>query len=186
MHDPPLFDAIEQKVWEIFVETLEPPQEVPRNRPLIEELGFDSLDMIELSFALEEFFGFEFGSRNAIEELDRRVGGEQILSGGFLTELGREVVLERMPELRKVELPSDLAAAALPRFFTLATFARILHDFYLHAPDLCPCTGEPVVAKGLKLVTKEGAEPVAAPSGDELLERWLETKAAELTEPAPA
>ena len=186
MQDPPGLDVIEQKVWEIFVETLDPPQEVPRNRPLIAELGFDSLDMIELSFALEEFFGFEFGSRNAIEELDRRLGGEQILAGGFLTELGREVVLERMPELRNVELPTDLSAAALPGFFTLSTFARILHDFYLHAPDLCPSTGEPVVAKELELVTKTGAEPVAAPSGDELLEVWLETKVAQLTEPAPA
>ena len=186
MHDPPRLDAIEQKVWEIFVETLEPPQDVPRDRPLIEELGFDSLDMIELSFALEEFFGFEFGSRNAIEELDRRIGGERILSGGFLTELGREVVLERMPELRSVDLPTDLAAAALPRFFTLRTFARILHDFYVHAPDLCPKTGEVVVARELELVTRSGAEPVAAPSGDELLEVWLETKAAQLAEPAPA
>ena len=186
MHDPPRVDVIEQKVWEIFVETLEPPQEVPRDRPLIEELGFDSLDMIELSFALEEFFGFEFGSRNALEELDRRIGGEQILSDGLLTDLGREVVLERMPELRDVELPPDLAATALPRFFTLSTFARILHDFYVHAPDLCPKTGEPVVTRALELVTKSGAERVAAPSGDKLLDVWLETKAAQLTEPSPA
>ena len=72
MHLPPRVEVIEQKVWEIFVETLEPSQEVPRDRPLVEELGFDSLDMIELSFALEDFFGFEFG------RLERLIGLDEV------------------------------------------------------------------------------------------------------------
>ncbi len=134
MKSPPSFEAVEDKVREIFIETLEPDGELDYSRPLITELGFDSLDMIELSFALEEFFGIEFSSRNAITELDRIVGDDRILSESKLTDLGRELVLERMPELTEVDLPADLTVNSLPSYFTLHTFVRIIHDFYVHAP----------------------------------------------------
>ena len=181
MLEPPGLDKIELKVMEIFVETLDPDKEVAMGRPLIAELGFDSLDMIELSFALEEFFGFEFSSRNAIEELERAVGGNRILtSEGLLTEAGREAVLERMPELSRVELPERLSASVLPSYFTLTTFARILHDFYRGAPDHSE-GGERVVFRDFTLVAGDSGESIDAPTGDELLERWLETKSAELS-----
>ena len=180
MKSPPSFEAVEDKVREIFIETLEPDGELDYSRPLITELGFDSLDMIELSFALEEFFGIEFSSRNAITELDRIVGDDRILSESKLTDLGRELVLERMPELTKVDLPADLTVNSLPSYFTLHTFVRIIHDFYVHAPESCPESGEELVLAGFQVVGAESREPAELPAGDVLLQSWLEAKTAEL------
>jgi len=180
VRNPPSREAIEKKVREIFNETLEPDGEVAIDRPLIAELGYDSLDMIELSFALEEFFGFEFNSRNAIEELDRRLGKGRILADGVLNDLGRQVVLERMPELGEVDLPAELRAAALPQYFPLRTFARIIEDFYARTPDTCAESGENVVSDGFRIVAETSREEIPAPSGDAILEEWLERKATEL------
>ncbi len=181
MQNPPTLSALESRVREIFVETLRPDEEVRTDLPLIEELGFDSLDIIELSFALEEEFGFEFSSRNAIEELDRRVGDNLILREGCLTALGRSIVVERMPELASVSLPEELSPAALPAHFTLETFARILHSFYLAAPDVCPETGETAVVDDFSIVSEISRQPVQVPSGDDLLETWLQQRTVEIT-----
>ena len=181
MQNPPTWSALESRVREIFVETLRPDDEVPTARPLIEELGFDSLDIIELSFALEEEFGFEFSSRNAIDELDRMVGGDLILREGYLTALGRSIVIERMPELATVSLPEELRPAAIPAHFTLETFVRILYDFYLHAPDVCPETLETAVVDDFLIVSEISRQPVRIPSGDDLLEEWLQQRMVEIT-----
>ena len=181
MQNPPTLSALESRVREIFVETLRPDEEVRTDRSLIEDLGFDSLDIIELSFALEEGFGFEFSSRNAIEELDRRVGDNRILAEGCLTALGRSIVIERMPELAAVSLPEELRPAALPAHFTLQTFTRILYDFYLHAPDVCPETLETTVVDDFLIVSETSRQPVHVPSGDDLLEQWLQEKMLEIT-----
>ena len=181
MNGAPTHDAIEEKIREIFTQTLEPKGELRIDRPLIAELGYDSLDMIELSFALEEFFGFEFNSRNAIEELDQRLGSGSILDGGVLTELGRHVVLERMPELARVELRPELRASALPQYFSLNTFVRLIEDFYDHAPDTCPETGEAVVGDGFGIVSEISRRKVEAPSGDAIIEKWLQQKSSELS-----
>jgi len=178
--NPPSFEAVETKVREICAESLVFEGELDCHRPLIAELGFDSLDMIEVSFALEEFFGVEFASRNAITELDRILGGERILAENKLTELGRKLVFERMPELADVDLPEDLAVSGLPGYFTVQTFARIIHDFYAQAPDSCPETGEEVVLDDFQLVLAKSRESVDLPAGDVLMQSWLDAKASEL------
>ena len=180
MKDAPSFEAIEHKVREIFVNTLQPESEVPGDQALIEELGFDSLDMIEFSFALEEFFDLEFASRNAIVELDRILGNDRVLHEGKLTPLGLQVALERMPELRETELPAELSVNSLPSYFTLHTFVRIIKESYDSAPEKCPETGEEAVIEDFKVVAKDSRQPIPMPAGDQILDRWLEARAAEL------
>jgi acyl carrier protein len=179
----PALDDLAEKIRELLTRIVDPAVRLELDTALMKDLGLDSLDMIETSFALEEFFGFEFSGRNAVEELDRRIGDGRILSAGALTALGREALFERMPELRAVTLPATLRAAEIPQYFTIRTYARVIKDFYDHAPDICPETGEPVVLDGFAMVSERSRRPVPAPSGDDLLEAWLEAKARELQQP---
>ena len=176
----PALDALAEKIRELLARIVDPKVKLDLDTPLMKGHGLDSLDMIETSFALEEFFGFEFSGRNAIEELDRRLGDGRILDQGVLTPLGRDALFERMPELRSVALPPALHPAEIPLYFTIRTYARVIKDFYDDAPDVDPATGEQVVLDGFALVSERSRSPVVAPSGDDLLEAWLEAKAGDL------
>ena len=180
MKNPPSIDTLAEAIQEILTETLIPEVELLLSSPLMKELGLDSLDMIEASFALEEAFDVEFSGRNAIEELDRVVGDEIILREGFLTDLGTKILLQRMPALAEVELPGSLRAADIPQYFTIRTFAGVIKDFYDQTPDLSP-NGEVAVLVGLEVISKGSGEPVPPPTGDEILESWLEEKSKEIS-----
>lgn len=179
----PSVEALAETIRDLFEETLRPEAPLDLERPLMAEQGCDSLDMIEASFALEEHFGFAFSGRNPIEELDRRVGGGLILREGCLTPKGREILLERMPELACVALPETLRAADLPQYFNVLTYARLVKDFYDGTPDTCPETDEDVVLDGTAMVSATTRRPVEAPAGEALLEAWLDAKAEALEAP---
>ena len=181
VHGPAL-DEIAEKIRQLLARIVQPSVKLELDTPLMKGHGLDSLDMIETSFALEEFFGFQFSGRNAIEELDRRIGGGRILDQGTLTPLGREILLARMPELRSVALPATLSPAEIPQYFTIRTYARVINDYYDHAPKTCAENGEPVVLDGFSLVSARSRRPVAAPTGDEILDAWLDARERELQE----
>ena len=58
--------SVEQRVIEIIVEQLKvSPEEVTLEASFIEDLGADSLDLVELIMAMEEEFGLEISDEDA-------------------------------------------------------------------------------------------------------------------------
>ncbi len=58
--------SVEQKVMDIIVEQLKvSPEEVTLEASFIEDLGADSLDLVELIMAMEEEFGLEISDEDA-------------------------------------------------------------------------------------------------------------------------
>ncbi len=58
--------TVEQKVIDIIVEQLKvSPEEVTLEASFIEDLGADSLDLVELIMAMEEEFGLEISDEDA-------------------------------------------------------------------------------------------------------------------------
>jgi len=169
----PDLDSITQKILELIEENIEPEVTVVADAALINELEFDSLHIIELGFSIQETFDFEFSDKNAFEELDRALGGGRILFEGKLTELGRKLMRERMPELAEVSLPDDLTVSDIQGFYTVGTFARLVHEFYEAAPTVCPETGEAVVINDFRVQTQSGGE-VSLPTGDMLVDKWVQ------------
>ena len=183
--NPPGLDEISAKIMSLVEEQVDIKQPLRPDAPLMKELGFDSLDLIETSFTLQEFFGFEFSDKNAIEELEEVLGDGSIIKDHQITALGREMIFRRMPELKKVALPEELNPMELQQFYTIETFARLIREFYLHAPDQCPATGEAVAVEGFKIVSAQSRQPVEAPTGDALITAWAEKTAADLRKNAP-
>ena len=169
---------ITAKVIEIIEEAIDTEAELVTDAPMMNSLGFDSLDMIETGFALQEFFEFEFSDKDALEELDKALGEGTVIAEGKVTALGRQVLLERMPELKAVALPDELTPAALQQYYTIETFARLIAEFYRAAPEHCPESGEPVRIVDFKLVAGEDDHLVAAPTGDHLIDAWVSRTAA--------
>ena len=174
MKNAPDRQAVQQKVLEVFQSAIAKP--IEPQKALIHQLGFDSLDLIEASFSLEDVFGFEFSDRNPVEALDLALGKGVLIQTGRLTEQGYKVVMDRMPELTFCDVPKDVALNQLNSYFSLDTFARLIHEFYLSLPDTCPETGEPVVIKDWKPVSEKSEKPVKALTGDQLIDQWVAEK----------
>lgn len=177
----PAEQDVQNKVAEILGQTVDLEKELNPDSALMADLGLDSLDLIEFSFALEEFFEFPFSDKNPIESLDMELGEGLILDEqGHLTDLGMEMVFRRMPELKAMALPEALTPHALEQYYALTTFVRLIMEFYQALPEVDAESGERVVLKDLKPVTEESGTAVTPPEGDVLVSAWVEKTAAEI------
>jgi acyl carrier protein len=172
----PSFDAIADQVLEIFNRVTR--KQLRRDLPLVAEQGVDSLDMTEAAFDIEDRFGLEFPEREPLMELSKRLPPDTLVKGQILTTRGRELLLERMPELHSVNLPEDLGIYDVFRYWTVDTFARLVFDVFAHMEQKAS-TDPPVVWGGHGFVHPASDEPVEATRGEDLLDLWLEQKVAE-------
>jgi acyl carrier protein len=180
MKDVPTLAEICHKLEEIIAEHVEFEAPLRHDSPLVKEQGFDSLDLIETSFTIQEYFNFEFSDKNPVEELEKALGDGRIIDAGKLTPLGRKMVLQRMPELSGVDLPDEIGAAELQQYYTLETYGRLILEFYEGTPDTCPETGAEILLDNFKPVNGETGAEVLPPTGDELVERWVKARLTEL------
>ena len=172
----PSFDEIADQVLEIFNGVTR--EQLKRDLPLIAEQGVDSLDMTEAAFDIEDRFGLEFPEREPLMELSKRLPPDSIVKDQILTPRGRELLLDRMPELRSVALPEHLGIYDVSRYWTVDTFARLVFDVFAHMEHE-ESTDPPAAWVGHGFVHSASGEPIEATRGEDLLDLWLEQKVAE-------
>jgi len=94
---------------------------------IIDDLGSDSLDMLDLLFALEEKFGIKI-KRGQIEAAARQgMTDEEFAQEGLVTERGAErlrtvLVGAANPE----EIKAGMPLSRIPYLFTVATFHHLV------------------------------------------------------------
>jgi acyl carrier protein len=93
---------------------------------LIDDLGADSLDMLDLLFHLESRFKVRLKPRS-IERLVRdRLNGAELDINGVYTDAAVRELRTLLPEIPADELPNGLRSAELPRHFRVATFIALV------------------------------------------------------------
>ena len=173
--DMPSIDAIGDKIIALIEENTDTPEPLTPDAALVASLGLDSLDVIEMGFSVQETFDFDFSDLNPFEALDKRLGGNRLLAEGRFTPEGREVMLQRMPELAGLQLPEDLTIHKLQEHYTVRTFARLIHEWYQALPAAL-ADGQPVLIRDFRPCTDSG-DPVPLPKGDDLVTAWVEAQA---------
>ncbi len=179
MHDPPSLSQLVDEISQILKQACQK-DVIASDRPLVGELGFDSLDMIEAAFSMEDRFGFQFAEKHPLDVLNEIVGADIIVKEGLLTPLGREMAIKRMPELGAFQIEEGVSTDALQAYYTVETYARMLREFYLALPEVDPETQELIVLDGLRPVTQTSGKIVNPPAGDELVKNWALKVAAEI------
>jgi len=93
---------------------------------VVGDLGADSLDLLDLTFQLEQKFGIKISPRD-IERRAREVLGDVPLEvDGVYTPEALEELKKALPEIPPEELSHGLTTAGLPRCFRVATFVNII------------------------------------------------------------
>jgi acyl carrier protein len=122
----PIDAELAATVCDLFAATLGRPREqVTIESNVFGDLGADSLDLLDLVFALEGAFGVEI-TRGALEQAARGdMSDEQFAPDGVISDAGLERLRALLPE-SAARIEPGLLPRQIPGLFTVGTFARIV------------------------------------------------------------
>ena len=122
----PIDDETGDAVCEVVAVALDRPRaQVTLASNLFADLAADSLDLLDLVFAIENRFGIEI-TRGALEHAARGdMTDEAFAPGGVISEAGLERLRALLPESRD-RIHAGLLPRQIPTLFTVGMFARIV------------------------------------------------------------
>jgi acyl carrier protein len=121
-----LDQATFDKVKQCFCEALElEPDEVDWDAKVLDDIGAESLDLLDVVFRLERSFGVQI-PRGGLEAQAHEVGGEPGEVDGRLTEAGAARLRDLMPEVPPDELQAGMKTSELATVFRVGTFYNIV------------------------------------------------------------
>ena len=142
---------------------------------LINDLGAESLDFLDINYRLEQAFGIKMARHFVLEHIEEMYGeGTAIDEDGRLTDKAIELLRIRLgdsvPELR-----SGMDMDEIPAMVTVKSMAQGVMDILESLPDKCPKCGESAWKSEDSLKVKCGScgEPAPYSNGDDLIRAWL-------------
>jgi len=124
MTTPVVDPQIWNKVRHAFAEALGfDDDEVELHHKIIGDLEAESLDFLDIAFRLERAFDIKI-PRGGIEQSARE--GNGVDEDGCLTEEGRAMLAQAMPEVPEEELTVGMRATRIPELFRVATFYTLV------------------------------------------------------------
>ena len=122
-------NEIYEKVKEAVVEALGvEPEEVEPGSVLFDDLGAESLDLLDIVFRLEKTFAIKI-PRGGIQQdvlAAEGVKEEDVVVDGALTALGAEKLRERMTDVDREKIQEGFRVDDIPTLFTVQTFVNIV------------------------------------------------------------
>lgn len=116
-------------VRECLAEALDiEPERIQEENRVIGDLGADSLDLLDLTFRLEQRFKIHLSPGNFEQRTRERLGDQPWQVDGVYTPAALAELRAVMPEVPPEELPEGLAMAELPRKFRVATLVNLVTD----------------------------------------------------------
>jgi len=122
---------IYEKVKEAIVDALGvDAEEVRPSSVLFDDLGAESLDLLDIVFRLEKAFGIKIPRGGLQQDILAAEGVKEadVLVDGTLTELGAKMLKERMPEVNQDKLVAGFRIDDIPTLFTVQTFVKIVQQ----------------------------------------------------------
>lgn len=104
---------------------------------LVEDLGAESLDLLDLSFLIEETFGVTLGPDEFERQAKTRLPDGVYDRNGLLTEEAIERLREAMPEVPREKFQPGMPKVALPRVLNVAVFVHLIQR-KLAEKESCP------------------------------------------------
>jgi len=102
-------------------------EEVVPDAILFDDLGAESLDLLDIVFRLEKTFGIQI-PRGGIQSsviASEGVKEEDLVKDGVLTPFGRERLKKEMPEVNPDRIPEGFRAEDIATLFTVQTFINL-------------------------------------------------------------
>ena len=102
------------------------PDEIELTRVLVTDLGAESIDLLDLSFRIEERFQVTIEANEIEREAKKRLPGGVYEKEGYLTEEALAEIRKAVPELPQDKLVKGLRKTDLPSLLTVGFFVRLV------------------------------------------------------------
>lgn len=93
---------------------------------LIDDLGADSLDLLDLVFHLEQRFGIKISPRDIERRAQKELGDTFLEVDGVYTPEALQQLRKALPEVPAEEFSEGLRTVDLPHRFRVSTFVRLV------------------------------------------------------------
>jgi acyl carrier protein len=119
--------AIYPKVAQLMADALGcDPERIKPEASLIDDLGAESIDFLDIVFRLERAFKVKIPRGKIVEEARGELSESQFEKGGVVSEAGLERLKSFLSEVPAERFKSPLNLAGIPRLFTTETFCKIV------------------------------------------------------------
>jgi acyl carrier protein len=160
----------------IVSKSLHVPVETVTMEAHLDDLGAESLDLIDITMSTEEQFNVSISEKTILQTAGAVFGPGVIESGGVLTQEGKALLRARMPDVDASLLKGEVQVKDVNKYFLrISSWVRLIQLLARETPTSCAACGgglEPAVAMRLKC-TQCGTE-VGIPSGEDINRRWVQ------------
>src|SRR3954471_20460004 len=131
--------AVFPKVAEILADALAcDVEKVKLDASLIDDLGAESIDFLDIVFRLERAFKVKIPRGKILEEARGNLSESEFDKGGVVSEAGVERLKVFLNEVPAERFKSPLAVADIPKLFTVETFCKMVVRQQKAAPAAAP------------------------------------------------
>jgi acyl carrier protein len=102
------------------------PEGISMQSGLMEDLGAESLDLLDLTFLIEEEFGVVIEANEFERQASARLNGRPYERNGLLTDEAITELRRALPEIPPEKLSHPLPKQALPRYLNVAVFVHLI------------------------------------------------------------
>ena len=173
-----VFDELKKAI----VETLRVEADsIQKESSLIEDLGAESLDFLDINYRLEQAFGIKMARHFVLEHIEEMFGeGTAIDDDGLLTEKAIDLLKIRFGE-DTPELKPGMDMDEVPALVTVQSLITGVLDMLDSLPEKCESCGNAAwtVDDGVRIKCGSCAEDATFTNGDDLTIEWLKKIQAE-------
>lgn len=102
------------------------PEYIRLEHRLMRDLGAESIDLLDLSFRIEETFGVTIETNEVEREAGRRVPQGAYEQDGVLTSEALTTLAEVLPEVDPAQIRPGLRRSEVPGLLTVGFFVRLI------------------------------------------------------------
>ena len=118
-----IFEELKPLLVEVLGVT---PEKIRLDSVLVSDLGAESIDLLDLSFRIEEKFQVRIEANEIEREARKRLPGGAYEKDGYLTEAALGEIRKSLPELEAVKLVKGLRKMDLPALLTVSFFVHLI------------------------------------------------------------
>ena len=141
----------------------------------LDDLGAESLDLIEISMESETQFNIWLPEKSILDTANEIFGTGVLERDGYLTDAGKQLMFSRMPEFDAAAFSREVTVKELRRYFIkVGTWVRLIQSLMESTPAVCEqCGGALQPGTALKMKCVHCRTEINMRSGEDVNREWV-------------